>query len=120
MRLYLDDNTASPLLARLLRKAGHDVVLPAEVGTAGKDDSVHLAQAIKEGRVCLTQDYVDYENLQDLIMIAQGHHFGILLIRQENNPRRDLTPPGIVRAINNLEAAKFAMADQCQVLNHWR
>ena len=31
MKLYLDDDTASPLLAKLLRKAGHDVQIPSEV-----------------------------------------------------------------------------------------
>jgi predicted nuclease of predicted toxin-antitoxin system len=120
MRLYLDDNTASPLLARLLRTAGHDVQLPVDAGIAGKEDSVHLARAIKDGRVCLTRDYVDFENLHDLIMIAQGHHSGILLIREENNPRRDLTSRDIVRAIRNLEVANISLMDQCQVLNHWR
>ena len=34
MRLYLDDDTAFPLLARLLRQAGHDVELPADAGLA--------------------------------------------------------------------------------------
>jgi hypothetical protein len=33
MRLYLDDDSASLLLARLLRQAGHDVQVP---GGAGK------------------------------------------------------------------------------------
>ena len=35
MRIYLDDNTASALLVRLLQKAGHDVQAPADVGLAG-------------------------------------------------------------------------------------
>jgi hypothetical protein len=29
MRLYLDDDSAAALLARLLRQAGHDVRVPA-------------------------------------------------------------------------------------------
>jgi hypothetical protein len=32
MRLYLDDDSASALLTRLLRQAGHDVRVPSEVG----------------------------------------------------------------------------------------
>jgi predicted nuclease of predicted toxin-antitoxin system len=120
MRLYLDDNAASPLLAQLLRKAGHDVQLPSDAGKVGEDDSVHLAHAIGEGRVCLTMDYTDYENLHNLVLVAQGHHPGILVVRQENNPKRDLGPRTIVRAINKLEAAGVPIADQCIVLNHWR
>src|SRR5437879_1466277 len=48
MRLYLDDDLANPLLAGLLRKAGHDVVLPADVGMSGQDDAVHLTYAIRD------------------------------------------------------------------------
>jgi hypothetical protein len=57
MRLYLDDDSASALLARLLRQAGHDVQLPVEVGMSGEDDPVHLAHAIREGRVCLSHNH---------------------------------------------------------------
>lgn len=39
MRLYLDDDTASPLLAKRLRKAAHDVLMPGEVGMSGSDDA---------------------------------------------------------------------------------
>jgi predicted nuclease of predicted toxin-antitoxin system len=96
------------------------VELPAEANIAGESDSVHLAHAIREDRVCLTRDYSDFDNLHDLLMIAQGHHPGILLIREENNPRRDMRPRDIVRAINNVQAAGISMDDQCHVLNHWR
>ena len=41
MRVYLDDDSAALLLARLLRQAGHDVELPADVGLSGEDDAVH-------------------------------------------------------------------------------
>lgn len=41
MRLYLDDDIASALLAKLLRQAIHDVQLPLEAGMAGAPDPVH-------------------------------------------------------------------------------
>jgi hypothetical protein len=50
MRLYLDDDTASSLLVKLLRKAAHEVQVPSEVGMAGAPDPVHLAHAIGDGR----------------------------------------------------------------------
>jgi predicted nuclease of predicted toxin-antitoxin system len=120
MRLYLDDNQASPLLAQLLRKAGHDVQVPADVGKAGVADSIHLAHAVTENRVSLTGDYGDFENLHNLIIIVGGHHPGILVVRQDNDPKRDLKPPGIVRAIRNLEKANYPLVDQYVILNHWR
>jgi hypothetical protein len=55
-----------------------------------------------------------------LIKQAQGHHAGILVVRQDNDPTRDMTPKGIVSAIGKLEAANFPIPDEFVVLNHWR
>jgi hypothetical protein len=120
MRLYLDDDSASTLLARLLRQAAHGVQLPADVGMAGHDDAVHLAQAIREDRVLLSHNHHDFENLHNLIILAGGHHPGILAVRKDNNPKRDLNAAGIVRAIATLLAAGVPIPDQFTVLNHWR
>ncbi len=120
MRLYLDDDSASPLLARLLIQAGHDVVLPVQVGMEGTADPVHLTYAIREERVLITGNHDDFEDLHDLLMQAQGHHPGVLVIRRDNDPRRDLSPRGIVGTIRNLAAAKISLADQFVILNHWR
>ncbi len=120
MRIYLDDNSASPLLVKLLRKAGHDVQLPSEVGMIGKPDAAHLTHAIRDCRACLTQDYDDYQALQHLIEAAQGHHSGILVVRQDNDPTRDMSPKGIVNAVRKLEAAGVPIRDEYTVLNQWR
>ncbi|HZU35189.1 MAG TPA: DUF5615 family PIN-like protein [Gemmataceae bacterium] len=120
MRLYLDDDSASPLLARLLRNASHDVQAPADAGMAGKDDAIHLAHAVRQQRVLRSRNYTDFENLHDLVAAVQGHHPGILVVRQDNNPRRDLAPGGIVRAIANLLAGGVPIGNQYIILNHWR
>ncbi len=120
MRLYLDDDSAAGLLAQLLRRAGHDVVRPGDVGMVGEDDPVHLGKAVRLDRVLLSHNHHDFENLHNLVMIVKGHHPGILVVCKENNPKRDLTAPGIVRAIGKLLAAKVDLADQFYVLNHWR
>ena len=44
MRLYLDDDMASALLARLLRDAGNDVQLPVETEMSGASDPVQGAR----------------------------------------------------------------------------
>jgi predicted nuclease of predicted toxin-antitoxin system len=120
MRLYLDDDSASLLLARLLRRAGHDVERPADVGMTGKDDPVHLGYAVRFDRILLSQNHRDFENLHNLVMIVGGHHPGVLVVRRDNNPKRDLDERGIVRAIGKLVAAGLELTDHFYVLNHWR
>jgi predicted nuclease of predicted toxin-antitoxin system len=120
MKLYLDDDTASPLLATLLHNTGHDVQLPGAIGMSGAPDAVHLTRAIADGRVCVTKNYDDFLILHNLIKQAAGHHPGIFVVRQDNDPTRDLTPKGIVTAIRKLETAGVPIADELSVLNHWR
>ena len=120
MNLYLDDDSVIPLLIRLLRQAGHDVQLPADVANQGEEDPVHLTHAIKVQRVFLSHNYHDFQILHNLIRMAQGHHPGILVVRKDNDPARDLTPKGIVRAIARFIAAGVTIADQLVILNQWR
>jgi predicted nuclease of predicted toxin-antitoxin system len=120
MRLYLDDDTASGLLARLLRQAGHDVQLPAEVGMVGKKDPVHLAHAVRADRVFLTKNYCDFRDLHDLALALRGQHPGILVIRYDNDRKRDLKLGSIVRALANLQAANVVLVNGYFVLNQWR
>jgi hypothetical protein len=74
MRLYLDEDSIDPLLLRLLRKAKHDVQVPAALNLAGSPDPVHLKHAIREGRVLLSGNHDDYLCLHELIIEAKGHH----------------------------------------------
>jgi hypothetical protein len=120
MKPYLDDDTAAPLLAKLLRKAGHDVQMPSAVGMVGAPDAVHLTRAIADGRICLMKNHDDFWILHNLIKQAQGHHPGVFVVRQDNDPTRDLTPKGIVAAIRKLGTAGVPIQDEFTVLNHWR
>lgn len=120
MRLYLDDDISGPYLTQLLRKAGHDVRLPSELRMAGTHDADHLRQAVIEQRACLTRNYKDFEFLHNLVRQVQGHHNGILVVRAENDRRRNLKPHEIARAIAKLEAAGAPVADEYIILNQWR
>jgi predicted nuclease of predicted toxin-antitoxin system len=120
MRLYLDEDLSSPRLAQLLRNAGHDVQTPDDVGMRGESDAAQFACGVRGARVCLTRDYGDWEDLHALVLAVQGHHPGILVVRRDNDPRRNLKPHEIVRAIHNIEAANDDLTDQYEVLNHWR
>jgi predicted nuclease of predicted toxin-antitoxin system len=120
MRLYLDNDIASPLLARLLRQAGHDVQLPLDAGMSGKSDPVHLTHAVRDDRTLISRNHKDFEDLHDLVIVVRGHHPGIFIVRRDNDPKRNLKHPDIVRAIGKLLAASVPVADEYTVLNHWR
>ncbi len=80
MRLYLDDDSAEIYLVQLLRRAGHDVLIPTDIGRAGAKDSVQLRMALSDQRAIILHNYGDFEDLHDLVIASTGHHFSVLLI----------------------------------------
>ncbi len=120
MNLYLDEDSSSQLLARLLRKAGHDVQTAFDVGNSGISDPLQLVHAILSNRTLLTHNHEDFSELHALVEIARGHHPGILLIRNDNHAKRDVNESGIVRANAKLLASGVEIADKLHILNHWR
>jgi hypothetical protein len=120
MKLYLDDNHAGTLLVALLTKAGHSVIRPADVNLVGVSDARHLRFAILKGHLMLSADRQDFWDLNDLVLTSGGHHPGILLVRFDNDPRRDMKPKHIVTAIGKLERSGISIGDQVIILNQWR
>jgi hypothetical protein len=120
MNLYLDDDTVGQQLIALLIRAGHAVTLPGNVGLAGRSDPRHLKWALEHGLVVLTRNHDDFLDLHDVIRAAGGTHPGILAVRFDNDTRRDMKPPDIVRAIARLEASGLVIVNEFHVLNHWR
>ncbi len=43
-----------------------------------------------------------------------------LVIRSDNDPKRDMKDGDIVRALQNLENAGVPLANEFHILNHWR
>src|SRR5437868_2727570 len=99
MNLYLDDDTAERLLVTLLRKAGHAVTIPAEASFTGVSDARHFVHAIQNGLTLVTRNHDDFLELHEVVRAAVGTHPGILIIRSDNDPTRDLSPRGIAAAI---------------------
>jgi hypothetical protein len=97
-------------VVKLLRREGHDVLIPADFQLSGAKDPSHLRQAIREKAALLSHNYDDFQVLHDLLAEGQGHHSGILIVRKDNDPARDMKPPHIVRAIRNLSAAGIPIA----------
>jgi predicted nuclease of predicted toxin-antitoxin system len=120
MNIYIDDNTCKALLAKLLRKAGHQVTVPSDVGTVGVSDPRHLLYALTHALLILTKDHNDFEDLHLIVQASRGQHPGILAIRMDNDATRDMKDRDIVRAIGHLEGAGVPVANEFHVLNHWR
>lgn len=120
MKIYLDDDSVDALLIKLLNREGHDVVAPADVGKAGASDPVHFTFAVANGRTVLTHNHDDYQLLHEFLLAGGGHHHGLLVVRKDNDPTKDLKPPGIVRALRKLLASGSPIVDRVNILNHWR
>ncbi len=120
MNLYVDDNTGGRALVGQLRRVGHQVILPADVGLSGAHDPRHLARCALEGWVLLTYDHEDFLELHDLVQATRGRHAGVLVVRSDSDPSRDMKDRDIVRAIANLEGSGLPVANEYHVLNHWR
>lgn len=119
MLLYLDDDIIDGVLVKLLRKAGHQALIPADAGLGGADDPVHLTHAVRGGWPLLSFNHDDFEQLHTLIGAAGGHHPGVLIVRKDND-RRDLKPAGMVVALSNFLATGNPIADQFVILNQYR
>lgn len=119
MKLYVDEDSASRHLLRVLAQAGHDVRSPHDVNLSGRLDPVQLMHCIQSQRTLVSQNHDDFELLHNLVVLSGGRHSGIFAIRKDNSPR-DMTPSQISKAIARLLAAGTTVASQFIVLNHWR
>jgi hypothetical protein len=121
MRLYVDDDSVDSTLIRLLRRDGHDVQIPADVGMDGRTDQAHLAHAVRDRRALLTRNFGDFDDLHDFVVLAaNGYHHDILVVRFDTNPCNNMSPGDIARAVRNLENAGVPVSDSCHELNHWQ
>jgi hypothetical protein len=120
MRIALDDDSSSRQLLAILRRGGHDVSTPTDLGISGVPDPVHLTRAIQDARVLLTRNARDFTLLHDLVQASGGSHPGIMLVHLENDPTRDLTPRGIATAIAKLDSSGVGVSGELHALNHWR
>ena len=55
-----------------------------------------------------------------MILAAGGTHPGILVIRFDNDPKRDMSDWQVARAIANLQSAGLSLENEVYILNHWR
>ena len=120
MKLYVDDDSAKGALVARLKKEGHHVVVPSDAALGGAADPRHLLHAVENDLVLLTRNHDDLQDLHLLVQATHGLHPGILAIRSDNDPSRDMKDSEIVRAIRNLEQSGVPIANEFHILNQWR
>jgi hypothetical protein len=120
MNLYIDDDSVKGILIARLKKRGHQVTLPAHASLSGAADPRHLLYAVQCNLILLTRNYEDFRDLHRLVQATQGIHPGIIAIRFDNDPTRDMRDAEIVRAIANLERSGAPVVNEFHILNHWR
>jgi predicted nuclease of predicted toxin-antitoxin system len=120
MNLYLDDDSAKSALVARLTKAGHQVVIPADASLSGAADPRHFLYTVRQTLVLLTRNHDDFEDLHLLVQATHGRHPGIVAIRFDNDPTRDMNDAEIVRALRNLEQSGAPVDNEFHILNHWR
>jgi hypothetical protein len=77
-RIYLDEDVAV-LLGRLLVARGFDCVSASSAGHLAWHDERHLSFAASEGRILITHNRLDFENLAKLWWGQSRNHAGIIL-----------------------------------------
>ena len=120
MRFLIDENMSSTVLASRLRAQGHHPVMAGDVGLLSMTDPRVFIYSIVQDLPVLTRDAEDFEDLHALVIASAGHHAGILIVRFDNDPRRNLTDRGLGTAITKLEASGVGIRDRIHVLNQWR
>jgi Domain of unknown function (DUF5615) len=120
MNAYLDDDVAERRLIALLEKAAHSPRTPAQAALSGAADARHFIYACRNQFVLLSRNHDDFLDLHQVVEATGGSHSGIVIVRFDNDPRRDMTPRGIVAAIGRLEASGVPVAGRFLILNHWR
>jgi hypothetical protein len=84
----------------------------------------HSAQLPRTGIICsdlrIPATVPDFLDLHEVVQTAHGTHPGILIVRFDNDPTRDMTPRHIVSALSRLGAAAVPLESHVYILNHWR
>ena len=120
MNIYLDDCMDDDALIQRLRQVGHSIVSPREAGTVGMADHAHLTYAAQHHCTLLTKNCDDFQELHRHWQHTDRAHSGIFLVYQDNNPNKDMSVVGIVRAVSNVIVSGLSIANELHILNHWR
>ena len=102
LNLLVDEDSQDKILVAKLKADGHDVLTATDANLLGQPDGTVLAYAIAHNRIILTRNCEDFCDEAWALKSRGGHHQGILLRYEKNDPAKDMTYDDIVRAISNI------------------
>ena len=115
MKLLLDEDSQGRSLVQLLRAAGHEVLTVGEASLSAHTDAEVLIYAGRERRYLLTANVRGFLALH----AANPDHAGILCDHQSEDPGKNMTDSGILRAITHLQVAGWDLSGMMISLNDW-
>ena len=111
-KVYLDEDV-SPLVARLLRERGFDVISALEMGHRGLSGEDHLLYAPSEGRVLVSYNIRDYSRLAEVWFAAGREHAGLILgYGQYSRSQTGEVVRTLVRLLNTVTAEEIRNASR--------
>lgn len=120
MICYLDDDVDQDLLIRLAAARSHQLISPRSLRQKGNHDALHFLYAVSQRAPLLTRNADDFAALHEFALGIGGHHFGLLVVYEEADRRKNMRANEIVNALTNLESAQLQLANQLVALNHYR
>ena len=120
MTCYLDDDVDQDLLIRLASAHAHRLISPRSLGQSGQHDALHFLYAVSQRIAIMTRNANDFEALHEFALGAGGHHFGLIIVYEEAERRKNMRANEIIQALTNLETTNVPLTDQLIALNHYR
>ncbi len=115
LRLLVDEDSQAKILVTLLRKDGHDVLTAGAAGLTGKRDVMVFAYAVREQRVILTHNCIDFRALHN----AAPNHPGILCVYEYAEDSKNMTYSEVVRAIATIQKSEWNVAGDFVAVSNW-
>ena len=96
----------SAIVAARLRKMGWDVLTTHQAGHAGESDEAQLEFAAQKGRILVTRNYADFQNLHRQFLEQGRSHSGIIICFWRLEVQRMIG--ALINVLQNPAAADWA------------
>lgn len=119
MRIYLDDDADINLYIAILSAAGFEIISPRKIGMRHKSDIGHIKTATRLNATILTHNG-DFSIIHKSFLNEKKSHYGIFIVYRYNNPKKDMKPFHIVRAIKNIISLNLPIPNSLYNLNQFK